>query len=84
MSNIVFSKDEKERVVQKVKAYFSDELDQEIGGFDAEFLIDFFATEIGAFYYNRGLSDAQLLFTEKVEELSYLVQEMEKPSDYKK
>ena len=84
MTDITFSKDEKERVVEKVKLYFSEELDQEIGGFDAEFLIDFFAGEIGAFYYNRGLSDAQLLFTEKVEELSYLVQEMEKPTDYKK
>ncbi|MFT6274110.1 MAG: hypothetical protein ACJAZ0_000198 [Halioglobus sp.] len=84
MTDITLSKDQKERVVEKVKLYFSEELDQEIGGFDAEFLIDFFAVEIGAFYYNRGLSDAQVLFTEKVEELSYLVEEMEKPTNYKK
>ena len=59
MTDITFSKEEKERVVQKVKLYFTEELEQEIGGFDAEFLIDFFAEEIGAFYYNRGLSDAK-------------------------
>ena len=80
MPDIVFSKDEKERIVQKVKAYFNAELDQDIGSFDAEFLTDFFAKEIGGFYYNRGLSDAQLLLTEKVEEIGYLIQEMEKPT----
>jgi len=84
MSEVKFSKEEKERIVQKVKMYFNDELDQDIGGFDAEFLIDFFASEIGASFYNQGLNDAQVLFTEKVEELGYLVQELEKQTDYQK
>jgi uncharacterized protein (DUF2164 family) len=81
MKEIAFSKDEKELIVQKVKKYFDEELRQDIGGFDAEFLIDFFAAEIGSYFYNRGLKDAQLLFTEKAEELGYLVQEMEKPTN---
>ncbi|MCW8887644.1 MAG: DUF2164 domain-containing protein, partial [Gammaproteobacteria bacterium] len=68
------------RIVQKIKAYFHDELSQEIGGFDAEFLIDFFSKEIGPHFYNRGLSDALTLFSEKADELSYLVQELEKPT----
>ena len=80
MSDIKFSKDETDLIVSKIKDYFKDELDQEIGGFDAEFLIDFFAKEIGPYFYNRGLSDAQVIFTEKAEELSYLVQELEKPT----
>ncbi len=83
MSEITFSHDEKALIVSKVKKYFNDELGQEIGGFDAEFLVDFFAAEIGAYFYNRGLFDAQQLFTEKVEELGYLVQELEKPTDYR-
>jgi len=81
MSDIKFSRDEKERIVKKVETYFSNELDQEIGNFEAEFLIDFFADEIGAYFYNRGLNDAQTLFTEKVEELGYTIQELEKPTD---
>jgi len=81
MSEIKFSKEEKDRIVHKVKTYFSDQLDQDIGGFDAEFLIDFFAGEIGAYFYNQGLNDAQVLFTEKVEEITYLVEELEKPTD---
>lgn len=84
MSDIQFSTDEKERIVHKVKGYFNDELEQDIGSFEAEFLLDFFTKEIGAYFYNRGLQDAQMLFTEKVEEISYLVQELEKPTDYKK
>lgn len=79
MKDIKFSKEETDRIVGKIKAYFNDELDQEIGGFEAEFLIDFFAKEIGPYFYNRGLSDANTLFTEKSEELSYLIQELEKP-----
>ena len=81
MSEIKFSRDEKERIVKKVETYFTNELAQEIGNFEAEFLIDFFANEIGSYFYNRGLSDAQTLFTEKVDELSYTIQELEKPTN---
>ena len=80
MSDIKFTKDERDRIVSKVKKYFSDELDQDIGGFEAEFLIDFFAKEIGPNFYNSGLRDAHVLFSEKAEELGYLVQELEKPT----
>ena len=80
MSDIKFSKEEIDRIVSKIKVYFNDELDQEIGGFEAEFLIDFFSKEIGPYFYNRGLSDAQALFSEKADELSYLVQEPGKPT----
>ncbi|MDF1781495.1 MAG: DUF2164 domain-containing protein [Alcanivoracaceae bacterium] len=65
--------------VAKVKAYFTNELDHEIGGFEAEFLIDFFGKEIGAYYYNRGLFDAQQILNEKMEEVGYLIQEIERP-----
>lgn len=81
MSEIKFSKDETDKIVSKVKHYFSDELDLDIGGFEAEFLIQFFAKEIGPYFYNRGLFDAHALFTEKSEEIGYLVQELEKPTD---
>lgn len=79
MKEIELSRDQKERVVNKVKTYFREELEQEIGGFEAEFLIDFFAREMGAVFYNQGLFDAQLVFSEKMEELSYVIQELEQP-----
>ncbi len=80
MSDIKFSKDETDRIVSKVKSYFVEELDYDIGGFEAEFLIEFFANEIGPYFYNRGLSDANSIFSEKTEEIGYLVQELEKPT----
>jgi len=84
VSEIKFSKEEKSEIIDKVQTYFSKELDQEIERFDAEFLIDFFAEEIGAYFYNRGLNDAQILLNDKIEELCYLVQDLEKPTDYTK
>ncbi len=79
MDKIQFSKEEKEIMVQKVKLYFREELDQDIGGFDAEFLIDFFSEEMGPFFYNRGLYDAETLITDKVSEISDLLLQLEKP-----
>lgn len=79
MDKIEFSKKEKEIMIQKVKMYFREELTQEIGNFDAEFLIDFFAEEIGGFFYNRGLYDAETLISEKVSEISDLLLQLEKP-----
>ena len=81
MDEIEFSKDEMDRIVGKVKKYFIDELDQEIGGFEAEFLMGFFAREMGSYFYNRGLSDAHALFADKADEIGYLIQELERPTN---
>ena len=79
MSKIRFSKDEKECIVGKIQRYFRDELDQDIGGFDAEFLCDFFSEEIGAFYYNRGLADAQAVLEMRLDTINEAISELEKP-----
>jgi len=79
MTDITFTSDQKARMVSKIKAYFEDELGQDIGWFEAEFLIDFFAKELGPHFYNRGLFDAQQVLTEKMDEVGYVMQELEKP-----
>ena len=79
MSKTSLSREDTDRLVAKIKTYFNNELDQEIGGFEAEFLIEFFAKEIGPSFYNQGLSDAQTIFSEKTDEVYYLLQELEKP-----
>ena len=55
MSEIKFTKDEIDILVKKIKLYFSEELDQDIAQFDAQFLLDFFTDEIGPYFYNKGL-----------------------------
>lgn len=83
MEKIAFTKEEKEMMVKKVQLYFMEELNQEIGGFDAEFLIDFFSEEMGSFFYNRGLYDAEAaineVLNEKLSEISDRLMQLEKP-----
>lgn len=79
MDKMEFTFEEKARMVQKVKMYFREELDQELGGFQAEFLIDFFAEEMGGFFYNRGLYDAETMMTEKLRDISDELLLLEKP-----
>lgn len=76
MPVIKFTKEETERLTRKVQLYFNDELDQEIGQFPAQFLLEFFSEEIGPYYYNRGLMDAQAVLESRLSEALY---ELEKP-----
>lgn len=84
MPDIKFSKEEKNILVQKMKLYFSEELDQKIGQFDAEFLIDFIGEEIGVYYYNHGIRDAQLALNRKVDEITDAIYDLEKPVEFRK
>ena len=84
MSDIKFSNEEKELLVKKLRSYFSAELDFEIGQFEAEFLLDFISTEIGSYYYNQGLFDAQALLSSKIDDITEAFYELEKPTGYKK
>ena len=79
---IEFTKEEKELLVQKLKHYFTNELDEEIGQFDAEFLLDFFGKEMGVYYYNRGLIDAQDIFKSRVDSITDSIYELEVPTEF--
>jgi len=76
---IKFSDDQKQRLVQKIKMYFREELDQDIGQFDAEFLLDFLAEEIGVSAYNQALYDVQAFIRDKFEHLEDELFNLEKP-----
>ncbi|MFD2231449.1 DUF2164 domain-containing protein [Alkalimarinus sediminis] len=82
MPDIKFSADEKRLLINKIQRYFESELDHEIGQFDADFLLDFFAKEIGAFYYNRGLHDAQAVLESKLDTISDAIYEIEQPTSF--
>nr|WP_067292505.1 DUF2164 domain-containing protein [Marinobacterium profundum] len=82
MALIEFSKEEKATVVLQIQRYFRDELEQDIGQFDAEFLLDFFSEKVGAYYYNRGLSDAQAVLNGKLDDIAEAISEIEKPTEF--
>jgi len=80
---IVFTQEEKNILVHKLKHYLDQELDFDIGQFDAEFLLDFFNKEIGVYHYNRGLKDAQDVFISKIESVTDSIYELEIPTQFK-
>ena len=82
MSDIVFSPEEKTILVHKIQNYFVNELSEEIGQFDAEFLLDFFNKEIGGYHYNKGLQDARTLIEENAQNLLQTFYEMEKVTEF--
>nr|WP_248279521.1 DUF2164 domain-containing protein [Xanthomonas campestris] len=65
-------------------AVFHRRTKQQIGRFDAEFLLDFFAEEVGAYFYNRGVYDAQAILAGKLEDLGEAIYQLERPTDFKK
>jgi len=84
MADIKFTEDEKTIIVRKIQLYFTEELKQEIGRFDAEFLLDFFSDEVGPYFYNRGLYDAQTILCSKVDDLSEAIYQLERPTEFRK
>jgi uncharacterized protein (DUF2164 family) len=82
MAEIKFSKEEKNLIVRRIQLYFSQELKQDIGRFDAEFLLDFFAEEVGAYFYNRGLYDAQAILAKRLDEVADAIFQLEKPTEF--
>lgn len=84
MAGIEFSKEEKALIVRRLQIYFNEELKQELGRFDAEFLLDFVAEELGAYFYNRGLLDAQVILSSKLEDLGDAIGQLERPTEFRK
>ena len=84
MAEIKFSDEEKQAIGQKVQRYVAEELDLEIGQFDAEFLLDFFAQQIGGYFYNRGLYDSQAVLEKKIEEIGEAILQLEKATQLKR
>ncbi len=79
---IKFSKDETEILTRKIQLYFNEELDQEIGQFPAQFLLEFFTEEVGPYFYNRGLTDAQAVLEARMESITEALYELEKPTEF--
>jgi uncharacterized protein (DUF2164 family) len=70
MKPIRFEKEERAAIVARIQRYFVDELDSEIGGIPAELLLNFFSEEIGPFYYNQRLADAQAVMARMIDTIN--------------
>ena len=81
MSNIEFSNEQRAVMVNKLQHYFESELAQELEQFDAEFLLDFFSKEMGAYFYNQGLYDARAVFESRIESIDDEIYAIEKETN---
>jgi uncharacterized protein (DUF2164 family) len=70
MKAVEFSKDDKAQLMARIQHFFDAELDQSIGIIKAELVMEFFAKEIGAAYYKKGLQDAHAAFAKRAEDLA--------------
>ena len=77
MSKIEFIPLQKEQLIQKLQKYMSNELDVDLGQFDADFFLDFISKEMGNLYYNQGLHDAQTVLTDKMDSLTDAIYQLE-------
>lgn len=82
MALIEFTNEEKSAIVANIQRYVQAELDHELGQFDAEFLLDFFSEQVGAYYYNRGLLDARAILDGRLADMTDAIYELEKPTDF--
>jgi len=66
---IELNKQEVDDIVHSLRKYCREELEQEISGMQAKFLLDYILKEIAPFAYNKGIKDAEAYFLAKVEDL---------------
>jgi len=66
---LALGRDERQRLVGDLQAWFQAERGERIGELAAELLIDFFQTGAGKAWYNRGVQDAQAVLRDRMERL---------------
>ena len=69
MKPIQFSREETADITARLRAWFRDELEMDLAALPAEMLLDFLSREIGPFFYNRALYDAQAVVAKKAEDI---------------
>lgn len=67
----------RKRMVESIRRYYQQELDEEIGDLRAGFLLDFCLREICPTVYNRAIGDAQAWMLGRVEDLEATLYEPE-------
>lgn len=69
MPKIELPKDTRDTAARTLSKYLKDELDLEVNGFDAVFLLDFVIERLGPLFYNQGLYDAHAILAKKTDEI---------------
>lgn len=74
----MLSQPQLQQLAPALQQYLSSKLQVEVGAFDAQFLLDFVAAQIGRQIYNQALEDAQQALSQRMESLQAAIWELEK------
>lgn len=77
-AHVTLSPQQLQQLAPALQSYLSSQLQLEIGSFDAQFLLEFVAQQIGRDIYNQALADAQLALSQRMESLQAAIWELEK------
>jgi len=66
---ITLPPDTRRQLVDSLKKYAAENLDEELGDLKGGLLLDFCLAEVGAVVYNRAITDAQRYFQERTTDL---------------
>ena len=67
--NIELPKEKQARLIESIKHYFDENMDNEIGDLKASLLLDYFINELGPVVYNQAIIDAQAFMNDKLNDL---------------
>ena len=74
---IRLSKEQEERLIGSLQRFFKQEMDQELGNLQSQFLLDFCLREMGPSIYNQAIADAQTHLQERITEMDIDCHEQE-------
>lgn len=70
-------KDTQQYLLDSIKRFFAEQLDDDIGDLKAMSVLEFCVAEIGPSIYNQAIADAQTFMQEKVTDLGGVLYEAE-------
>ncbi|EMX2275303.1 DUF2164 domain-containing protein [Yersinia enterocolitica] len=79
MADITFTREQTQRMTDKLQRYLEQEHNIELEDFDAKFLLQFISRELGAHFYNQGINDAIAQVEAKILDISDSILWLEKP-----
>lgn len=63
------SKEQKDKMIGLIQAYFEKEQDEKIGNLQAMLLLDFVIEKLAPTFYNLGVEDSYHYMTEKIDDI---------------
>ncbi len=67
--SVDFSPEVRSYITKELQSYFEDELEYDLGGLGADLLLSFIEKNIGKYFYNLGVEEAQKVIALKMEDI---------------